>query len=150
MTDEAPFAVEAALRRHFEREAHSQLGVTLQTLIRSDGSRLQFWDGNVTVDDFHIQRRYIEGEVERVVIEAAQLDATLTPCIGYVLTDLQHRPDPSAWLLNQEGNIIDPAHRVRREGLGYFGVALRATEAANWTPHQPHAVAESAVSRLAV
>jgi hypothetical protein len=148
MTNEAPFAVEAALRRHVEREAQSLLGVTLQSLVRSDASRLTFWDGNLIVDDFHVQRRYVEGEADRVVIESAQLDAALTPCIGYVLTDLQHRPEQSAWLLDREGNIIDPVRRVRRDGLGYFGVALRATEAANWTPSQPHAVAEGNVSGL--
>lgn len=144
MTDEAPFAIQAALRRHFEREAHSQLGVTLQSLIRSDSSRLQFWDGNLVVDDLHIQRKYVEGEAERVVIEAAQLDATLTPCIGYVLVDPQYRPTASAWLIDGDGNLIDPARRVR-DSLAYIGVALRLTEAANWTPTQPHAVAERSI-----
>lgn len=147
MNAEAPFAVEAALRRHFEREAHSQLGVTLRTLTRSDAARVTFWDGSLTVDNFHVQRKHVEGEAERVVIEAAQLDATLTPCIGYVLSDSQHRPEASAWLLDQDGNVIDPSRRLR-DVLGYFGIALRATEAANWTPTQPHAVAEGNVSGL--
>lgn len=147
MTDEAPFAVQAALRRHFERETHSQLGITLQALVRSDGSRLQFWDGSLTIDHFYVQGKYVDGEIERVVIEAAQRDATLTPCIGYALTDSQQRPEPSAWLLDLEGNIVDPARRLR-DVRGFLGVALRATETANWTPTQPHAVADGNVSGL--
>jgi hypothetical protein len=149
VTDEAPFAIEAALRRHAERETHSQLGITLQALVRSDASRLQFWDGSLTIDNFHVQGKYVDGEIERVVIEAAQRDATLTPCIGYALTDSQQRPERSAWLLDLEGNIVDPARRLR-DVRGFFGLALRATEAANWTPTQPHAIAEGNVSGLQV
>jgi hypothetical protein len=148
MADEAPYAVEAALRRHFEREAQSQLGVTLRALTSSDADRLTFWDGTRGIGDHRVQQRYIESEAERVVIEAAQRDGTLTPCIGYALTDIQYRPEESAWLLDREGNIIDPAYL--RDVLGYFGVALRATEAANWTPTQPDRVTEGNVSRLAV
>jgi hypothetical protein len=143
MTNEAPFAVQAALVRHYEREFSSPLGITLRALGRSDRDRLTFWDGNLIVDDFHVQRKYIDGEDQRVVIEAAQLDGTLTPCIGYLYVS-DSRPIEGAWLLNADGNVIDPARRLRQvEGL--YGIALRATEAANWTPETPHAVAERPV-----
>ena len=143
MSAESLFAVQAALRRHYERERHSQLGITLRTLTRSDAARLNFWDGSLTIDNYMVQRRYVDGEIERCVIEAAQADATLAPCIGYTLEG-GHRPEASAWLLDHDGNVIDPARRLR-EVQGYLGVALRSTEAANWTPSQPHAVGERSI-----
>ncbi|HVX33284.1 MAG TPA: hypothetical protein VHA80_09105 [Solirubrobacterales bacterium] len=132
MTPEAPFSVQAALVRHFEREVGSQLGMTLRALTRSDRDRLTFWDGDRIVDDFHVQRKYIDGRDQQVVIEAAQLDGTLTPCVGYLYVP-NSRPVEGAWLLTADGDVIDPARRLRQvEGL--YGIALRATEAANWTP----------------
>jgi hypothetical protein len=149
MTDtEAPFAVEASLRRHFERERDSQLGFTLRALLRSDASRLQFWDGSLTIANEHVESKCIAGNEERVAIEAARRDPTLTACVGYVLIDSQQRPEPGAWLI-QEGNIVDPA-RGLREAAAFLGLALRATERELWTPTHPHAIAERDVARLAV
>ena len=88
--------------------------------------------GDRIVDDFHVQRKYIDGRDQQVVIEAAQLDGTLTPCVGYLYVP-NSRPVEGAWLLTADGDVIDPARRLRQvEGL--YGIALRATEAANWTP----------------
>lgn len=145
---EAPFAVQAALRRHFERERDSALGVTLRMLTRSDASRLQFVDGTLIVDDRRIERKYVETEDERVTIEAAQLDASLTPVFGYAVTS-GSRPQEAAWLLTSDGHLIDPARR-NRDAEGFLGVALRRTEVANWLPDHRSAVAEQDVHRLAV
>jgi hypothetical protein len=143
MTSEAPFSVQAALVRHFEREFSSQLGMTLRALLRSDRDRLTFWDGNLIVDDFHIQRKYIDGADQKVVIEAAQRDATLTPCIGYLYVP-DSRPIEGAWLLTADGHIVDPA-RGLRQVQGFLGVALKRSEQASWTPETPHAVSERRV-----
>jgi hypothetical protein len=145
MPDEAPYAVRAALRRHYEREAAAPLGVTLRRLLRSDADRLRFWDGRLTVANVHVERKYVDREDERIAIEAAQLDGTLTPAFGYVVT-AGSRPQESAWLIDGNGNVIDPARRVR-DVQGYLGVALRRAEAAHWTPSQPDAVGERAIHR---
>lgn len=149
MSDEQPFAIQAALRRHFEREVHSPLGVTLSQLLRTDAGRLQFFDPNRIVESFEIQRRYVVGDVERIVIEAAQWDPTLSAAIGFELEDLQVRPEPSAWLVTADGDVIDPA-RSRRPVLGFLGIVLRNGEASNWTPELPHQVAVGDAQRLIV
>lgn len=150
MDGEQPFAVQAALRRHFAREVHTPRGIALGALIRSDRDRLQFWDGCLVVGDPYIERKFVDGETERVVIEAAQSDPTLRAAIGYVVTP-GHRPEEAAWLI-RDGKLIDPARRIRRDNRaqGYLGVELRDTEAANWTPAQPHAVGERDVHRQRV
>lgn len=150
MADLAPFGVQAELRRHFEREHQTQLGIVLRQLLRSDADRLDYFDGSRVEDDFRVQRRFVPGEAERVCIEAAQNDADLTPCFGYLLADDKSRPMATAWLLrNSDNSIIDPG-RGQHPFIGALGVALKATEAGNWTPHTPGAVAESNVSRLAI
>lgn len=145
MTNEAPFSVTAALIRHYHREFSSQLGVTLRALQRSDRDRLTFWDGSLIVDNFDVQRRYFTGADQQVVIEAAQRDAKLTPCIGYLYVP-DSRPVEGAWLLTADGHIVDPA-RGLRQVEGFFGIALTPGERSRWTPTQPGAVAERAVSR---
>lgn len=150
MNNEAPFAVEAALRRHFEREAHSQLGVTLRALLRSDADRLVCFDRSQVVDDFDVQRRYLVGcDIEQICMEAAQRDAHLLPAVGYVLSDERSRPERGAWLVRDDGAVVDPA-RSRRPFLGALGVKLRASEAALWTPSHPGAVGERSVAGLRV
>lgn len=149
MSDQAPFAVQAALRRHYEREVHSQLGVTLRALLRSDGGRLAYFDATQVVNDYIVQRRYVAGEVERVAIEAAQNDPNLSAAVGYEIGDLQSRPLESAWLVDGDGQVIDPA-KSRRPVLGFLGVVLRSGELANWTPEQPGAVAERVTERMRV
>ncbi|HEX4669234.1 MAG TPA: hypothetical protein VH275_04585 [Solirubrobacterales bacterium] len=147
MENEQPFAVQAALHRHFAREVAAPRGVALGALIRSDRDRLQFWDGCQVVGDTHVERKFVVGESERVVIEAAKLDPTLSAVLGYVVTP-KHRPEEAAWLI-RDGKVIDPARRIRRDNRaqGYLGVQLRATEVVNWTPTHPLAVAERGAHR---
>jgi hypothetical protein len=145
MSDEAPFAVTAALVRHFHREAHSPLGIALTQLSRSDRDRLQFFDGSRIVRDAVVERKYVDGESERVVIEAALSDPTLRACLGYV-SIAGRCPEEFAWLLDADDGIVDPAWSQHRHLTidGFYGVALRATETANWLPgdHQRHVVSE--------
>jgi hypothetical protein len=148
MTAEAPFSVLAALTRHYEREFSSQLGMTLRALQRSDRDRLEYFDGNRIVDNFDVQRRYFVGADQQVVMEAAQRDGTLTPCIGYLFVP-DSRPVEGAWLLTADGHIVDPA-RGLRQVQGFFGIALKRSEVANWTPETPHGVTERASHRMRV
>lgn len=145
-----PFAVRASLTRHAEREAAAggQLALTLRTLTRSDHERLEFWGCDQVVDNFEVQRRYAEGDVQRVVIEAAQRDASLIPCFGFSVEE-GRRPTDDAWLIDAAGGVVYPARRLR-DPQGFLGVRLRATEASLWTPHQPHAVAERIADRVRV
>ncbi|MEZ5076973.1 MAG: hypothetical protein R2725_05980 [Solirubrobacterales bacterium] len=138
---ETPFAVEAALRRHFHRETTgSQFGATLWQLVRSDQDRLVYFDGGRVIEDYDVQRRYVVGADERVAIEAHQSDPSLTPVFGWVLSDPQIRPEQAAWLVSDDGDLLDPA-RSRRPFVGGLGVVLRATEIAAWTPDTVYAVA---------
>lgn len=147
-TSEQPFAVQAALSRHFAREVHSPLGIALGALIRSDRERLQFFDPMLITRNSLIERKYVDGEAERVVIETAQNDPTLRACLGYV-SFAKRRPEEFAWLLTEDGEVIDPAWSQHRHLTvqGFYGVALRNIECANWLPGQRHAVAERDVHR---
>jgi hypothetical protein len=139
-TVETPFAVEAALGRHVHREStSSQFGAVLWQLVRSDQDRLQFFDGSRVVEDYLIQKRFVDGEDQRVCIEAHQADHSLRPVFGFVLAERQARPEQAAWLV-RDGDVIDPA-RSRRPFVGGIGVVLRATEIAAWTPDTVYAVA---------
>jgi hypothetical protein len=145
MADEASFGTVAALTRHLHREQHSALGVTLGRLCRSDRDRLRFWDAARIVRNSVIERRYVEGEAERVCVEAAQQDPDLLACIGYVGIN-GRRPEEFAWLLTTSGDVIDVAWSQHRHVhvLGFYGVVLGNVECANWLPgdHQRQAVGE--------
>jgi hypothetical protein len=153
VTNEATFGTIAALTRHFHREAHSPLGVTLRRLARSDRDRVRFFDAVALIHNPLIERKHVDGEVERVVIEAAQSDPTLIAAIGYGSIS-GRRPEEFAWLIDAEGGIIDPAWSIHRTVTveGFYGVALGNVETANWLPgdHQRHAVSERDSARQRV
>jgi len=137
-------AVKTELMEYAKSQAGTRLGRTLGALTRSDRDRLTYWSGSLVVPHAVIERMDIPGSDEAVVISAAGRFAELRACIGFVVCE-NAQPTASAWLV-LNGAVIDPA-RSRRTLLGCYGVELRASEAANWTPTQPSAVAERDSSR---
>ena len=86
-------------------------------------------------------RHWVDGEDERLVVQAAQGDGRLVPVFGYAATD-RRGPAEATCFLDRDGRVLDP-QRHRRTLLGLLGIPLRAIEAANWLPgaHQRHPVA---------
>ena len=141
---QTPHQVQNELRQHMDREASSTFGLTLTALLRTDVTRLTFYDGDLVVEDKGVERRWVHEENERVCMEIAR-ERDLTVCLGYVLIT-RRRPVADAWLL--DGDKVIDVERERRHVLGLLGVPLRAGEIAAWTPHQPHEVAVRDIHRM--
>jgi hypothetical protein len=149
----ATFETIAALTRHYSRElaAGTQLATTMSALCRSDASRIEFWGGELVEPAPKLERLWVVNDEERICVQAAQLDGSLVCCLGYAEVE-GHGPVGTAWLIDRQSGAVYDTARSRRSVVGFYGVALRAVELANWTPSQPHAVAEKRVSgfRLSV
>jgi hypothetical protein len=138
--------VEQQLIDYAATQASSRLGRTIGALLRSDRDRLQFWDGSSTVQHFAVQSAY-NGDEELTVMYAAERYVNMRACIGFVAID-GYPTQAGAWLTLND-SVIDPAGRGR-DALGFYGVQLKATEAALWTPTHRDQVAVRGVHGLAV
>lgn len=138
--------VELELREYAKTQAGTRVGRTIGALLRTDRDRLTYWDGSAAVQHLVVQGTY-SGDEELCVMFAVDRYLHMRACIGFVMV-ADYGPMSGAWL-TLNGSVIDPAGKGR-DALGYYGVELKRTEAALWTPAQRHAVAERDVSRLAV
>lgn len=147
--EQTSFAVRAELVRAVEREAAAgnETAATVKALSRSDVSRLAHWDAAEVIERPDLERLYVQDDELRICVELAASDPALSACLGYVALE-KRRPQPSAWLIDADGAVVDVAGE-RRRALSFYGVSLRASEIGNWTG-RPSSLAHSDVSRLRV
>lgn len=115
--------------REWQDSATGEVADALRGLLRSDRTRLTYWEGPAP-QNAGIEAQDGAGDAVAVAVGAARREPYVFACIGWIET-----PEgiaPHAWCLTPDG-IADPA-RERLGATGYLGVELRESELARWTP----------------
>jgi hypothetical protein len=136
--------IKAQLKDYALSQSGTRVGRTLGGLLKSDRDRLEFWPGSAVLRHRAVEGLY-SGDDEATAIFAAERYAEMRAAIGFLLVE-GDGPRAGAWMVLNAA-VIDPAGR---DALGFYGIALRHTERALWTPTQRSAVAERGVAALAV
>jgi len=80
-------AVKTELMTYAQSQADSRTGRTLASLTRSDRSRLHYWPGLAVFPHATVERMDEPGDLEAVVIAAAERFAEMRACVGFVVCE---------------------------------------------------------------
>jgi hypothetical protein len=115
--------------RDWQDVATGDMADALRALLRSDRSRLAFWEGPALPNP-QIEAQDRPDDAVGAAVAAASADPLARVCIGWI--DTPEGFAAHGWIVTPDG-IADPA-RERLGATGYLGVELRSFELARWTP----------------